>query len=89
MYQWTFLFLGLKARNLRTGSVTKNSCALLVGLTDLSYVTSLSLNWTVKPGGVNTDTTTEWLNAVWRIVCEGYAGSDIFNADGTRIFILD
>ena len=37
--------------------------------------------------GVNSDTTTEWLNAVWPSVREGYADSDVFNADGTRIFL--
>jgi hypothetical protein len=36
--------------------------------------------------GVNSDVTTEWLNAMWPSVCKGYADSDIFNANETGIF---
>ena len=35
---------------------------------------------------VNSDMVTEWLNAVWPSVHEGFADSDIFNADETGIF---
>jgi len=38
--------------------------------------------------GVHSDTTTEWLNALWPIVRERYADSDIFNADETGIFFF-
>jgi hypothetical protein len=40
-----------------------------------------------KVSGVNSDMTTEWLDAVWPSVREGYADSDVFYADGTRIFL--
>ncbi|XP_023721482.1 tigger transposable element-derived protein 4-like [Cryptotermes secundus] len=36
--------------------------------------------------GVNTETTTEWLTAVWPSIRKGYADKDIFNADETGIF---
>jgi hypothetical protein len=40
----------------------------------------------IEARGVNSDAATEWLNALWRSVCEGYADSDIFNAIETAIF---
>jgi hypothetical protein len=36
--------------------------------------------------GINNDTTTEWLTAVWPNVREGFADNNIFNADETGIF---
>jgi hypothetical protein len=39
-----------------------------------------------EPSVVNSDTTTEWLNAMWSSVHKGYADSHIFNANQTGIF---
>jgi hypothetical protein len=39
--------------------------------------------------GVNSHMTTEWLNAMWPSVHEGYADSDTFNTNETGVFFLD
>jgi hypothetical protein len=39
-----------------------------------------------EASSVNSDTTTEWLTAVWPNVREGFAANDIFNAEETGIF---
>jgi hypothetical protein len=38
-----------------------------------------------EASSVNSDTTTEWLTAVWPNVRKGFAANDIFNADETGI----
>jgi hypothetical protein len=52
----------------------------------LHYNISFS-NVSGEASGVNNDTATKWLNAVWPSVCEGYADSDIINANETGIFL--
>jgi hypothetical protein len=65
----------------------KNSCAVLVGLADFKLHQSISFGkLSGEARDVNSDMITEWLNAVWPSVHEGFADSDIFNADETGIF---
>ena len=84
IYGWAVLFTWQRPRNFRRGYATKNLCALLVGLTDLSHIVIGKMRGESRD--VNGDKI-KWRTVVWPSVCASVCRQPYFSAHKTGTLV--